>query len=524
MNYKVLITTSGIGSRLGELTNYTNKALIRVGKKPAISYIVERYPDEIELVITLGYFGNHVKDFLELAYPQKNFNFVNVDKYEGEGSSLGYSMLQAKEHLQCPFIFHASDTIVLDKNILEPDKNWIGGSFGKESSQYRTIANNRWTSPTINEKGAINYDSIYIGLAGIYEYDTFWDALEEGYNKNPNDSSLSDCYALNKLRIDDVDLIRQDSWYDIGNSTELKKSREQIPDKFEILDKVDESIFLFDDFVIKFFANKEICLNRVERNQILEGLVPKLYEYTDNFYKYEYAKGDLLADVVNESIFSKLLEHCKENLWIRQEYNQEHKQNCYNFFIKKTLGRVSEYFKKTKSEEYPSETKINGINVFNVNWLINQLDVSWLCYQDWPYKFHGDMIADNIIYNDGKFTLIDWRQDFGGSLTDGSIYYDLAKLNHNLIFNHEIVNKGLYKLETKSNGEIIVDILVSKNLLECQKILHKFIIDNGFDLKKVEILTYLIWINMASLHDGKLGDFLFNFGKFNLHKALYCNS
>jgi len=38
--YKVLITTSGLGSRLGELTNYTNKSLIRIANKPAISYIV----------------------------------------------------------------------------------------------------------------------------------------------------------------------------------------------------------------------------------------------------------------------------------------------------------------------------------------------------------------------------------------------------------------------------------------------------------------------------------------------------
>ena len=42
--YKVLITTSGIGSRLGNLTEYTNKGLVRVGKKPSISYIIESYP------------------------------------------------------------------------------------------------------------------------------------------------------------------------------------------------------------------------------------------------------------------------------------------------------------------------------------------------------------------------------------------------------------------------------------------------------------------------------------------------
>jgi len=91
--YKVLITTSGLGSRLGNLTDYTNKCLIRVADKPAISYIIESYPTNIEFVITLGHFGSHVKQFLELAYPNHKFTFVEVDKYKGEGSSLGYSIL-----------------------------------------------------------------------------------------------------------------------------------------------------------------------------------------------------------------------------------------------------------------------------------------------------------------------------------------------------------------------------------------------------------------------------------------------
>lgn len=518
MNYKVLITTSGIGSRLGELTNYTNKALIRVGKKPAISYIVERYPDEIELVITLGYFGNHVKDFLELAYPQKNFTFVNVDKYEGEGTSLGYSMLQAKEHLQCPFIYHASDTIILDKNILEPDKNWIGGSFGKDSSQYRTISNNKWTNPTINEKGAINFDSIYIGLAGIYEYDTFWNALEEGYNKNPNDSSLSDCYALNKLRIDDVDLVRQDNWFDIGNSSELKKTREQIPDKFEILDKVDESIFLFDDFVIKFFYDKEVCKNRVERNLILEGLVPKLHEYTDNFYKYEYVKGVDLCDVVNEKIFEDFLNYLKDNLWINKHNDEIFREKCIDFYVNKTNKRIDKFLKDNNLED--KITIINGIEIPPIKELLKQIPYHTLV-TDYSNNFHGDLVLNNIIYNieNKKFTLIDWRQDFAGNLKDGDFRYDLSKLSHNLIFNHEIVNKGLYKLEIKKD-EIVCDILCSKNLLECQKVLDNFILNNGCTLFEINIIRAIIWVNMSGVHEGQLGNFLFYFGKLNLYKAL----
>ena len=37
----ILITTSGIGSRLGKLTKYTNKALIKIGDKLAIDYIIK---------------------------------------------------------------------------------------------------------------------------------------------------------------------------------------------------------------------------------------------------------------------------------------------------------------------------------------------------------------------------------------------------------------------------------------------------------------------------------------------------
>ena len=46
---QVIITTSGVGQRLGDLTKYTSKALIRIGKKPAISYIIESYQEDVEI-------------------------------------------------------------------------------------------------------------------------------------------------------------------------------------------------------------------------------------------------------------------------------------------------------------------------------------------------------------------------------------------------------------------------------------------------------------------------------------------
>ena len=98
--HKVLITTSGLGSRLGNLTNKTNKCLVRITDKPSISHIIESYAKKTEFVITLGHHGDHVKQFLSLTYPEHNFTFVKIDKYQGEGSSLGYSILQCKDFEQ----------------------------------------------------------------------------------------------------------------------------------------------------------------------------------------------------------------------------------------------------------------------------------------------------------------------------------------------------------------------------------------------------------------------------------------
>ena len=51
--HKVLITTSGIGSRLGKLTDFTNKSLVRIGDKPAISHIIEYYSEDTSFVISI---------------------------------------------------------------------------------------------------------------------------------------------------------------------------------------------------------------------------------------------------------------------------------------------------------------------------------------------------------------------------------------------------------------------------------------------------------------------------------------
>lgn len=513
--YKVLITTSGVGSRLGELTNFTNKALVRVGKKPALSYIIESYEKDTEFVVTCGYYGNQIKDFLKLVYPSKIFTFVDIDNYQDKGSSLGYSMLKAKDYLQCPFIFHAGDTIV-DNKIPNPTQNWVGYSKKDNYSQYRTVD---LINYKIFDKGHIGSDLAYIGLCGINDFEKFWKSLQNIYDEDNFDESLSDCHAINKIIDKSWKFQNFEKWYDIGNVSELKRSRELIKDKFHLLDKIDESIFLFDEFVVKFFHNKQICKNRVERSKILEKLVPKIDDSTENFYKYGYVNGDLLSEVINENIFKDLLYWAKKNLWTENPRDINFQKKSFDFYFSKTKKRLEEFF--FKNNLLDEEEVINGYKVPKISDLIDAIDVTRICSHD-SYNFHGDFILDNIIYKkDGNFCLIDWRQDFAGDLKNGDIYYDLAKMNHNLLFNHDIIFGDNFSVEYDNNSHVKFDVLRSEILSGCREILHQFILDNGYDLKKVKIITSLVWLNMSPLHDPKIGRLLFYLGKLNLYKELY---
>ena len=513
--YKVLITTSGLGSRLGNLTKFTNKGLVRIGKKPALSYIIESYPNDVEFVITLGHYGNQVEQFLNLAYPDKNIKYIPVENYDGKGSSLLYSMSLCESELQCPFIFHACDTVV-EKEEFDFSSNWVAGHKNGSSFQYRTLNVRSGSLLKINQKGEEFFDYVYIGLCGIKDYELFWkytnDILEE-----TSDNSLSDCHVISKM-MDHLNfsVINYRTWYDIGNVDSLKKSRKAVPDKFHLLDKEDESIFIFDDnFVIKFFYDKQVCWNRVDRMLALKGLSPNYLASTDNFYKYEYAKGDTYSRVVDANNFKKFLNWSKQNLWKKNDADIS--DICEEFYFTKTYKRIVKYL-TDNGMGTDDVCFINGEEVPSIFDLIKNVDKKYISCSK-GYQFHGDYVLENIIHNNGDYILIDWRQDFGGDKYNGDIYYDLAKLKHNLTVNHDILDKELYIIDV-NNKIVKVDILRSNEKCECIKILEDWIESEGLDNKKVDIIKSLIWINMAPLHPQPIGDFLFYFGKYNLYLNL----
>ena len=514
---KVILTTSGTGSRLSNYTKYINKSLVKLGDKFAICYIIESYPTNTEFIVTLGYKGKLVKDFLEIAYPNHHFTFVNIDKYEGNGSSLGYSLYQTKEYINSSFYFHCCDCILENTfKIIDNINENIIYSYDStilKSNHYSTITTKNNNVILINDKNAVNYDGIYIGLSYIKDYNVFFKILEQILISNEYGTSLSDIHVMRQMINNNINFknIKIDKWFDIGNINLLNDYNKKFKCKYEVLHKDDESICFLNDKVIKFFIDESRVKNRYIRGKSLGNLVPKIFDYKDNYFSMELIEGNILSKSFDNKEILNLLEWSKQNLW--KETNNDISNICYEFYITKTQERVKLF--KQKYGDFNNIEFINGVKIKQLDSILKDIEHILIDTKQ-SYQFHGDFILENIIKVEGGYKLIDWREKFGNSLNNGDIYYDLAKLRHNIYINHENILNNLYTIDIKDN-EVYVDLKCNyKNIIQLQDF-DNFIIQNNLNLEKIKYLTSLIWINMAPLHDKNFGIFLYFFGIYNLN-------
>ena len=516
----VVITTSGTGERLGELTKYTNKSLVKVGDKYAICHIIESYADNTEFIITLGYCGDLVRDFLEMSYPERNIKYVYIDNYVGEGSSLGYSLLQTQHLLQRPFIFHCCDAIVNVSYPMEinPGVNTLYVSSSSSNSQYASIVkdcNNKVNQ--LNDKKCSLYDYVYIGISYIHDFACFWDFLRKEYEFNTLNQGLSDVHAIRLMMQNDISFEYKitEKWYDTGNQASYEKLKNAFKPKYEVLEKNNESLcFLDTGFVIKFINDPVVNEKRTKRGNLLYPLTPKIHQSTNNFIKMELVEGTVLSEVYSDGIIRNLLEWANDKLWINADTNPKYIDCCYRFYITKTLGRINDL--PFLNNEY---NVINGLKCPNIKTLIDSIPIEWIT-TDTFVNFHGDFILENVILSSqNEFKLIDWRHEFDNQITHGDVYYDLAKLRHNLILNHKNINNGLFEVGFE-NERVVVELKC--NFFHIQQLddFDRFVEEHNYDAAKIKLLTALIWLNMSSLYDGKFREFLFYFGKYNLYKIL----
>ncbi len=525
MKYKVCILTAGLGSRIGNISNYANKAILPINNKAVVSYIVEKFPEDIEFVIAVGHKKDTVIDYLSLAYPNRKFTFVEIDKYTGPGTGPGYSLLKCKEYLQCPFIFSTSDTIVQDE-VPEPNHNWFGVSPVNDAENYCTVRTKDNLVCHFDIKVKTDNKLAFIGLAGIFDFKDFFATLE-------NDTEIvgGELQVLNGFwgLINKKLVPLEFTWFDTGSFDKYKEADINLSGKDKAFDfsKGDEFLYFVNGRVIKFFADVTIAKNRVKRaNEFLMDLSPKIEGHKGNFYSYKRVEGKTIYTVLNNQVVKSFLSWSKEKLWIKVKLSTDEKKEfdlaCKDFYFTKTEKRL-----KMFHDRYPGPDEcryINGIEVPEIKDLLSGIDWDYVS-SGTPSNFHGDLQFDNVLFtnssqkNSGDFILLDWRQDFGGLTKVGDLYYDLSKLYGGATISYQSIKDGKFSFQ-KEKENVYYDFSISNSLVEAKEEIENFIVENDFDIKKVKIITALIFLNMSPLHANPFDLMLYYMSRYKLYESL----
>lgn len=535
MRKTVVIPAAGLGSRLNEFTKNYNKAMCTLGPKPVISYIIEKFDEEDEIIVLLGYKGDLLKQVLQICYPKRNIKFVNVDCFEGPGSGLGYSLSCAKQYLQKPFMFWSNDSII-DENLdaFDFDHNFmVLSEFDKEhADSYRHARIGKKEVQAILPKG--EYDPTgkttkpYIGISYVKDYEAFWKAQEENFEIFVN---AGESAGLNEL--DDIHYYITHSWLDTGNKEKLIAAKEEYSKKMDatILEKPDEAIWFLDDMVVKFHIDPKFIEGRVKRFQTFlndkmkqSGLVlPTLLAFDKNVYAYRLAEGKVMSKEVNPYSFLNFIDKFFGNVEERTASPELKKQIYADFYKDKTIKRIEKYC--NDHEDLDGDCIINGLECWSAKRIISEM-INWDLISEKAKitdNYHGDFHLENILVNkvngEDQFVMLDWRQNFGKTF-EGDIYYDIAKMWHSLIVNHGMVKDNLFACKLKANGEYEIDIHRSFIDTECEQKLVNWIKDSEYDIVHAEFLTALIFLNIAACHTAPYCKFLFYLGKYLMNKFI----
>jgi thiamine kinase-like enzyme len=206
-------------------------------------------------------------------------------------------------------------------------------------------------------------------------------------------------------------------------------------------------------------------------------------------------------------LFNNFLPKLKENLNKKIENSIS---DIKEFYLNKSIQRRDLFISKYNSEYFNSEHEINGNRYKPMKEIFENIDFKQFENNPFYTLFHGDLQFDNVIYNetDNTFKYIDWRDCFGKNTDAGDVYYDLAKLYGGLLVPYNLMKDESQIIFNEGSYSINYSYPISKNLIKFKTNYEYWILENGYDLNKVKIITGLIYLNMSPLHDGKFGKML----------------
>lgn len=494
----VLIVAAGKGTRLKTLTEHVNKGLLPINNEAIISKIIKNFPSNYKFVIAVGYKGKLVEDYCKIVFPTYDFTFVYVDDIESNISGPGYSALQCKEYLQRPFYFTTVDCLLTSK-LPNLDSNWLGLHQTSYPEKYSTALLVDGKVEDFTNKNPQGYEYAFTGLAGILDYTVFWDKLT---NSLQDGEIVSAFYNPEEYGVLNGKIIE---WFDTGNYDDLEKARLYFNDKpLSLSKKTGDITFKDRGKLVKFISSEETCNNLFTRGTTLNTLVPPNLGKRGNFIYYDWVEGDTLYTIDEFGSYVRFIESYLQNI----KPIESNLQDLHTFYNTKTEERVELFNNRFDNKYLTEQFNINGIKYSSFNTIYKTLKKDTLFDTTFNENFHGDLQFDNIVFDQGRYYYIDWRESFGESLKSGDVYYDLAKLYggiripYNLMKSEDSINL----IEGEFSVEYTYSTLEGLDLIEQE---FEFLVEKyGYDFNKIKFITGLIYLNMSPLHDDKFSKLL----------------
>ena len=502
MQIDVLISTAGEGTRLRKVNSEINKSLLPYMNKPIIYHIIEKIPSELKIGVLLGYKSQQVKDFLTLAYPEREFIYIYVDDWTSCKSGTRYSLLFARNLLRNSFWYFPCDGIYENTDFLFREFSedvFLVSKIGKSKAHhYLTfiLAGER-IQKQFFKSTEVAGDYAFTGVMKISSKNKFFSRLEES-----NSREFISIIPEKSL----VYLTKE--WKDLGNS-EIYEDEISKTEGFDF-SKTGEYTYQLNKNIVKWWSDPIIARNKLEKPRIKQEVFPKNIKSLNQFLIYSKAPGSSFYENVNQKNFITLLDWLQNELW--SPVKVDIRENLLRFYKDKTLARI-ELLGNKKSQINYNPKNINGTDVKPWQHYLENIPWDFLTQKNQPSFVHGDLQFDNIIYDHdtNKFILIDWRYDFSGLKLEGDLYYDFAKMLGGIYVNYQDIKKGKFQFSCK-NGEVKFKLPAVNEKKELIEILESRADRIGLDITKVRELVPLIFWNMAPLHKEPFSDLCWSLG------------
>jgi CTP:phosphocholine cytidylyltransferase-like protein len=497
--HTVVIPTAGLGSRMGSLSKLLNKSLLPYKTEPVIAHIINQFPKDTRFLILVGYNADQVRDFCTLTYKDRNIEFVDVDDWTSLKSGPAYSFKQCISKLDGPFWYIPCDTYfnqcITDKELSE--NYYFVTKVDETMTEHYTmfeVVSDRIVDMKFKESTDDSWLA-FTGVMYIHEWQEFIDRLVS----NASPEIIWTIPLGGRVK-------KLDTWLDFGN-LQIYNAALQSSQKYDFT-KSDEVTYICNNKVVKWWKDDTVADKKFKRYLTNPDAYPANVEFKNNWLVYNFFDGTTYYERNQPYSFDVMLEWLDHEVWARTD--DDIRLTAEKFYKQKTLDRVNKFLEKYPS--LPRVTKVNGVEVKDWKYYLDKIDWSLLINNTLPAYIHGDLQFDNVVISDmNEFRLIDWRQDFGGSVEHGDIYYDLAKMMGGFIINYSKIKENNFEYRLDGT-EVTLSVPSIENADYYVSALKQFILDKGWSYEKVRLLVPVIFWNMSPLHTPPFDIFLWYLG------------